>query len=86
MTAKIVQLTPPTPEALIRAKIQRETALIKNRRGLHAPMSARDALINFADVLEQNAVFLEELNDVNVQPVIDSIVEITAKIRSWLIE
>ncbi|MEW8202709.1 MAG: hypothetical protein AB2697_21865 [Candidatus Thiodiazotropha endolucinida] len=86
MTAKIVQLTPPTPEAFIRAKIQRETAVFESKRGLYAPMSARETLINYAEVLQDNAVYLSELSDVRLDPVIDSIVDMTARIRYWLIE
>lgn len=86
MTAKIVQLTPPTPAALIRAKIQRETAVLESRRGLNASMSRHDTLINYADVLEQNAVYLTELSDESLNPVIDSLLDITARIRHWLVE
>lgn len=63
MTAKIVQLTSPTPAALIRAKIQRETAVLESRRGLNATMSKREVLINYAEVLELNAVYLADRED-----------------------
>lgn len=86
MTAKIVQLIPSTPEAAIRTRIQREIIVLENRRGLHAPMSARTALIDYAEVLEENAVYLTELDNKNIKPVIDSMVEMAARIRYWLIE
>lgn len=86
MTAKIVQLTPPTPSALIRAKIQRETAVLESRRGLNSTMSPTDALIMFADVLEQNAIYLTDREDPALQPVIESLIKMSAKIRYWLVE
>ena len=86
MTAKIIELIPQTPAALIKAKIQRETAILGNTRGLNAPMSARETLINYAEVLEQNAVYLEERNDPELEPVIVSNIDMAAKIRYWLIQ
>ncbi|MEW8051963.1 MAG: hypothetical protein ACH254_20950 [Candidatus Thiodiazotropha endolucinida] len=86
MTAKIVQLIPPTQSALIRAKIQRETAVLESRRGLNAPRSARDTLINYADVLEQNAAYLADMRNADLEPVVESLIDMVARIRFWLIE
>ncbi|MEW8060476.1 MAG: hypothetical protein AB2776_19445 [Candidatus Thiodiazotropha endolucinida] len=86
MTVKIIEFIPPTTSALIRVKIQRETALLESRRGLNEPMSPRETLLMFADALEDNAVYLSELGDTSLEPVIDSIVGMAARIRHWLIE
>lgn len=86
MTARIIQLTPPTPSALIRAKIQRETAVLESRRGLNATMSVRDTLIDYAEVLEMNAVYLTDREDPVLQPVIESLIEMSARTRYWLVE
>ncbi|MEW8131378.1 MAG: hypothetical protein AB2758_20180 [Candidatus Thiodiazotropha endolucinida] len=86
MTVKIIEFIPPTTSALIRAKIQRETALLESRRGLNAPMSTRETLIDYADVLELNAVYMAEMENPDLQPIIESDIDMAARIRYWLVE
>ncbi|MCG7985032.1 MAG: hypothetical protein JAY90_20060 [Candidatus Thiodiazotropha lotti] len=73
-----------TPAAEVRLKIQQEVARLQNISGLNAPMSAKDTLFDYADVLELNAVYLAGLENPALQPVIDSNIEMAAKIRYWL--
>ena len=73
-----------TPAAEVRLKIQQEVTRLQNISGLNAPMSAKDTLVNFADILELNAVYLAGLENPELQPVIDSHIEMAAKIRYWL--
>lgn len=86
MTARIVQLTPSTPSALIKAQVQRERSRLEDNAGRNTHMSRRDTLINYADVLEQNAIYLAEMEEPDNQPVIDSLVGMTARIRRWLVD
>lgn len=83
MTAKIVQLIPPTQSALIRARIQREAAVLESKRGLYDPMTPTETLINYADVLEQNAAYLADMRNADLEPVVESLIDI-ARIRHWL--
>lgn len=73
-----------TPAALVRSKIQREIVKLENTLGLSAPRSARDTLVEHADIMELNAVYLAEREDPLLQPVIDSEIDLIAKIRFWL--
>lgn len=79
----IIEIT-TTPSSDVRLKIQREIARLSNIEGLMAPLSARDTLINYADVIEVNVIYLAEIGDPRLQPVIDSNIELAAKIRYWM--
>lgn len=81
--SNIVEIT-TTPAALIRSRVLREVVKLENSLGLSAPQSARDTLIEHADIAELNAVYLAEREDPDLQPVIESHINLVAKIRFWL--
>ncbi|PUB82404.1 MAG: hypothetical protein DBP02_15240 [gamma proteobacterium symbiont of Ctena orbiculata] len=79
----IVKLT-TTPAAEVRLKIQREVTRLHKLSGLNAPMSTRETLIDYADVLELNAVYMAEMDNLDLQPIIESDIDMAARIRYWL--
>ncbi|MEW8156389.1 MAG: hypothetical protein AB2765_17595 [Candidatus Thiodiazotropha endolucinida] len=81
--SNIIEIT-TTPAARIRTKIQREIIRLDNTLGLHAPRSAQDTLINYADILELNAIYLAGKEDPALQPVVESLIDLVARIRYWL--
>ena len=47
-------------------------------------MSRRDTLINYADVMELNTIYLADMENAKFVPVVESLINMTARIRRWL--
>ncbi|MCG7963748.1 MAG: hypothetical protein N0E54_13695 [Candidatus Thiodiazotropha taylori] len=45
---------------------------------------AKEILLNFSNALEANAIYLNNYDMEELNPVIENLVQITAKIRYWL--
>jgi hypothetical protein len=70
-----------TPSADIKAKIKFQTTQIL---AVETPMTARDTLVNYTKVLEEEAIYLAELQQENLQPIIESKIKMIARINRWL--
>jgi hypothetical protein len=66
----------------VRAAVLRKQITIQNTK--YESMTPRAALLMFADVMEQNAGYLAELESYEVEPVAESLLDMVAKIRAWL--
>jgi hypothetical protein len=77
--SNVVEITKPAAE--IRLKIQQQT---EQARVVQSPMTPRDTLINYKKVLETEAIYLAELEQDNLQPIIDSKIKMIAGINRWL--
>lgn len=84
MTVKIIEFIPPSPADLISQKVQIEMLRLKNTERLHDHQFSIEALIKYADSLEQNAIDLVDDKDAELQPVIYCLTDMTAKIRFYL--
>jgi hypothetical protein len=77
--SKVVEITKPAAE--IRFKIQQQTKEIRKVESLR---SVEKTLENYIDVLEENAIYLAELEQENLQPVIESNIQMAVNINRWL--
>lgn len=82
MSDNIIEFKPNSVRAMINAEVQR----LENNRGKNTPISAREALIHFADILEGNARYLDDhfIDKEAFWPVTESLIEVVANIRYWL--
>ncbi|MEW8383992.1 MAG: hypothetical protein AB2705_22300 [Candidatus Thiodiazotropha sp.] len=84
MTADIVRFVPKTFSSEIKSKIIEEITRLKEKNCQTAPKSSREAILGFADVMEADCIYLAEIDDPRLEPVIESKVSLIAKIRLWL--
>jgi hypothetical protein len=68
----------------VEEKITKEMERLHNQEDLISPKTARGTLINYMNVMQENVIYLTELGDVRLLPVIDSTVNLIAKFRYWL--
>lgn len=82
--SNVIGLHPKTAEQEVNYRIQKKKVWLKNTRGARKKVSPRAALLNFAQVLTEIAVYLTELNKPELGKAIDCLIEIAAKIQTWL--
>jgi D-hexose-6-phosphate mutarotase len=78
--SNVVNIT-ASVEAEIRSQIQQQ---IEEIRSVDSPKSVEETLHNYFDVLEENVIYLAELEQENLHPVIDSQIEMAANLKRWL--
>lgn len=69
-----------TKSTEIRRMIQREILSQSNKDNPY--LSAKEIWLNFADVLELNSIYLSEMDQDSLQPVIENEIDICARIRA----
>jgi hypothetical protein len=77
--SSVVEITKPAAE--IRFRIQQQTEEIRKVESLR---SVEKTLENYFDVLEENTIYLAELEQENLQPVIESNIQMAVNIKRWL--
>lgn len=79
-TAKKTMETSPARE--IESRIRR--SMLSSCDANHGPIRPHDAVSIFADVIKMNAIYLVEHIGPEADPVVESLVDISAKLKRWI--
>ncbi|MET0081252.1 MAG: hypothetical protein ABW119_22585, partial [Candidatus Thiodiazotropha lotti] len=65
----------------IHTRIQREVTRLKSDGRVTVPLSREDTIESFAEVLELNTIYMDDMRDPKLESLIESNVRIIAKIQ-----